>query len=153
MSVQLAPPLRDSKRCPTPAPGPSVHLREKPLRCTRTLRPPATQVRPSLASAVNGAMKRAPAPPSALSGGATLYEVALVGSVDQEPSLTAQLLVTAMARYTYSLAMLQPLAASTRVSPPSPPKFEPITRSPARLIDWPLSCNPPEIVTPPVAPS
>src|SRR5437763_2256528 len=85
----------------------------------------------------------------ALSGGATSRLVALVGSVTQEPSLTAQLLVTQIARNTYSCAMLQPLLGSTKVSPPSPPKLEPITRSPGRLTDWPLSCNPPLMARPP----
>src|SRR5438552_17769609 len=35
-SVQLAPPFHDSNTCPTPAPGPSVHLRLKPFTATKT---------------------------------------------------------------------------------------------------------------------
>src|SRR4029453_8700071 len=36
MSVHVTPLSRDSNTCPTPAPGPSVHLREKPLIATYT---------------------------------------------------------------------------------------------------------------------
>src|SRR5207248_10717541 len=68
----------------------------KPLVWTHTCCPPATQVLMSRASAANGAMNRAR--PSALAGGAMFRVVAFVGSLIQEPSLTAQLLVTAMAR-------------------------------------------------------
>jgi len=78
-----------------------------------------------------------------------LRVVAFGRSVIQDPSLTAQLLVTDMVRTTYSWAMLQPFSGSTSVSPPSPPKLEPCTLSPGRLMDWPLSCRPPVMATPP----
>src|SRR6266536_4886233 len=57
-------------------------------------------------------MKRAPAPPSLLSGGAMSRDVAS-SSVCATPS--AQLFVTRIARYTYSATMLHPLSGSTRV--------------------------------------
>src|SRR2546430_15113345 len=83
--------------------------------------------------------------PASLSGGAMLRLVALDGSccVNQDPSLTAQLLVTHMGRKTYSCTVLHTLFGSTKGSAPSPPKLEPITRSPERLRDCPLSCRPP----------
>src|SRR3982751_6396457 len=36
MSFQVAPASQDSKTCPMPAPGPSVHLRLNPLMATKT---------------------------------------------------------------------------------------------------------------------
>src|SRR5947209_5780982 len=77
--------------------------------------------------------------------GGTLYSVEVDGSV---LTFCPQSFVTQMFSLVYSSAMLQPLAGSTRVSPPSPPKLEPITLSPLRRIDWPLSCRPPETATP-----
>src|SRR5690242_10536779 len=148
------PPETDTAVATCPAPRSNALIQSaplwmaKPLCWIHTCRPPATQVLMSLASAANGAMNRAPAGPAALSGGAMLRLDTLDGSVVHEPSLTAQLLVTDMARYTYSEAMLQPLFGSTRTSPPSPPKLEPMTLSPGRRIDTPLSCRPPEMAGP-----
>src|SRR5690349_1421532 len=75
------------------------------------------------------------------------------------PGLSAQLLVTFTARFTYSCSWLQPLRGSAAPSPPSPPKFEPMWPAGSALeplaLTWnrfetPLSWRPPETTWPPL---
>ncbi|MBM0227654.1 hypothetical protein [Micromonospora sp. ATA51] len=56
-----------------------------------------------------------------------------------------------MARLVYSWTCRQPFAGSASESPPSPPKLEPITVSPARSTEAPLSWRPPETTVPALA--
>src|SRR6478752_3320452 len=96
-----------------------------------------------------GAMNRGDGSP-----GSRLQEVASASL--SAPLLRAQLFVILMARLTYSCSWLQPLAGSAAPSPPSPPKFEPISVSAVasknltlNRLETPLSCRPPETTTPP----
>jgi hypothetical protein len=76
---------------------------------------------------------------------------ALAGSQQASASVgAAHLLVTRIARLVYSWTMLHPSFGSTRTSPPSPPKFDPIVDSPSNRMEPPLSCRPPETIRPPL---
>src|SRR6478672_3450821 len=95
-----------------------------------------------------GAMKRGAGSP-----GSREYDVS--SASDCAPGLSAQLLVILTARLVYSCNWLQPWRGSAAPSPPSPPKFDPISVSPLvpfgatlRRLETPLSCRPPETTTP-----
>ncbi len=114
----------------------------KPRGLSQMYWPPATQWSPLTVSASKGAMKRGLG-----SCGSTSNTLRTV------PSDRPQLSVSSMARKTYSASIRQPLSGSTRVSPPSPPKGDPILPLPARSSgsrsDPPLSWRPPDTATPP----
>src|SRR5512139_2781808 len=118
----------------------------KPLVLTQTCWPPATQTLASVSSAAYGAINRAGSSPGVLLYGRMSREVDAAAL--PSPVLALQLSVARMDRYTYSWTCLQPLAGSARASPPTPPNGEPITVSVERRVDAPLSCRPPEMVTP-----
>src|SRR5690348_5419833 len=91
-------------------------------------------------------MKRAGASPGVVVYGRKLRALA-VDSVRALP-LTLQFSVTRMDRLTYSCTCRHALLGSANESPPSPPKWEPMTESPGRRIEAPLSCRPPVTMTP-----
>src|SRR6478735_1165703 len=122
----------------------------KPLSWVQTYWPPAIQCVGSDRSMSNGAMNRGSG-----SAGPTRHEVAV--SVVTAPGFSAQFSVTDIARPVYSWTWRHPSAGSAAASPPSPPKGEPMTVSLFVPFGWtprrfvvPLSCAPPETMSPPL---
>ena len=129
------------------------HVVSQPLFwLSHTNCPPAYQCVGDVASASNGAMKRAPG-----SHGLGVYvnakhdgEISRKEFEPGAPLETPPFVVNAMSRSTYSTTARLPFVWSTSVSPPSPPNGETIVEAPGRSNDSPLSCSPPHNASPPV---